>query len=95
MQKTKEWLVLNAVYAWLYHYGDQADSVVMKHQYEELQKELENEQSKNTSVKNGDVRRKDKGRKKPQALRSAKQRAKMLKLKLLLSQSRAKDDANT
>ena len=50
MQKTKEWLVLNAVYAWLYHYGDQADSVVMKHQYEELQKELENEQSKNTTV---------------------------------------------
>ena len=51
MQKTKEWLVLNAVYAWLHHYGDQADSVVMKHQYEELQKELENEQSKNTSSK--------------------------------------------
>ena len=51
MQKTKEWLVLNAVYAWLYHYGDQADSVVMKHQYEELKKELENEQSKNTSSK--------------------------------------------
>ena len=50
MQKTKEWLVLNAVYAWLYHYGDQADSVVMKHQYEELKKELENEQSKNTTV---------------------------------------------
>ena len=51
MQKTKQWLVLNAVYAWLYHYGDQADSVVMKHQYEELKKELENEQSKNTSSK--------------------------------------------
>ena len=51
MQKTKEWLILNAVYAWLYHYGDQADSVVMKHQYEELQKELENEQSKNTTSK--------------------------------------------
>ena len=50
MQKTKQWLVLNAVYAWLHHYGDQADSVVMKHQYEELQKELENEQSKNTTV---------------------------------------------
>ena len=50
MQKTKEWLVLNAVYAWLHHYGDQADSVVMKHQYEELQKELENEQSTNTTV---------------------------------------------
>ena len=50
MQKTKEWLVLNAVYAWLHHYGDQADSVVMKHQYEELKKELENEQSKNTTV---------------------------------------------
>ncbi len=51
MQKTREWLVLNAVYAWLHHYGDQADSVVMKHQYEELQKELENEQSKNTTSK--------------------------------------------
>ena len=51
MQKTREWLVLNAVYAWLHHYGDQADSVVMKHQYEELKKELENEQSKNTTSK--------------------------------------------
>ena len=48
--KSKEWLILNAVYAWLHHYGDQADSVVMKHQYEELQKELENEQSNNTPV---------------------------------------------
>jgi hypothetical protein len=51
MQKTKQWLVLNAVYAWLHHYGDQVDSVVMKHQYEELKKELENEQSKNTTSK--------------------------------------------
>ena len=50
MPKTKEWLILNAVYAWLYHYGDQADSVVMKHQYEELKKELENEQSNNTPI---------------------------------------------
>ena len=47
MQKTREWLVLNAVYAWLHHYGDQADA----EQYEELKKELENEQSKNTTSK--------------------------------------------
>ena len=46
MQKTKEWLILNAVYAWLHHYGDQANA----EQYEELKKELENEQSKNTTV---------------------------------------------
>ena len=45
--------------------------------------------------KNGDVQRKDQGRKRPQALRSAKQRAKMLRLKLLLSQSHSKNDANT
>ena len=37
MQKTKEWLILNAVYAWLHHYGDQANA----EQYEELKKELE------------------------------------------------------
>ena len=43
--------------------------------------------------KNGDVQRKDKGRKKPQALRSARKRAKMLKLKLLLeSQSHGKKE---
>ena len=47
MQKTREWLVLNAVYAWLHHYGDQANA----EQYEELKKELENEQSKNTTSK--------------------------------------------
>jgi len=54
MPKTKQWLVLNAVISWLYHYGDLEESIVLKHQYEELKKELEqdiiNEQSKNTTV---------------------------------------------
>ena len=55
MKRTKEWLVLNAVISWLYHYGDQEESIVLKHQYEELKKELEqeiiNEQSNNTTSK--------------------------------------------
>ena len=38
--------------------------------------------------KNGDVQRKDKGKKRPQSLRQAKKRAKQLKRKLL-SQSNA------
>ena len=40
MQKTKEWLILNAVYSWLYHYKDQEDAIMLKHQYEQLHKEL-------------------------------------------------------
>ena len=54
MPKTKQWLVLNAVISWLYHYADQEEAVVLKHQYEELKKELEqeiiNEQSKDSPV---------------------------------------------
>tara|TARA_R100000329_G_scaffold139369_1_gene121247 strand:+ start:216 stop:464 length:249 start_codon:yes stop_codon:yes gene_type:complete len=54
MPKTKQWLVLNAVISWLYHYADQEDAVELTSQYEELKKELEqetiNEQSKNTTV---------------------------------------------
>ena len=55
MSKTREWLVLNAVISWLYHYADQEEAIILKHQYEELKKELEqeiiNEQSKNTTSK--------------------------------------------
>ena len=40
MNKTKEWLILNAVYTWLYHYRDAQEAIVLKHQYEELHKEL-------------------------------------------------------
>ena len=54
MKKTKKWLVLNAVISWLYHYADQEEAVVLKHQYEELKKELEqetiDEQSNDTPV---------------------------------------------
>ena len=57
MSKTREWLVLNAVISWLYHYTDQDEALPLKHQYEELKKELEqeiinnHEQSKNTTSK--------------------------------------------
>ena len=47
MPKTREWLILNAVYAWLYHYSDQANA----DEYRKLKEELENEQSKNTTSK--------------------------------------------
>ena len=49
MQKTKQWLILNAVYAWLYHYKDQEDAIMLKHQYEELHKELYSAFIKNDS----------------------------------------------
>ena len=47
MPKTREWLILNAVYAWLHHYSDQANA----DEYRKLKEELENEQSKNTTSK--------------------------------------------
>ena len=49
MKKTKEWLILNAVYSWLYHYRDQEDAIMLKHQYEELHKELYSAFIKNDS----------------------------------------------
>ena len=55
MQKTREWLVLNAVISWLYHYTDQDEAQALKLEYKMLKKELEqeiiNEQSKNTTSK--------------------------------------------
>ena len=47
MPKTREWLILNAVYAWLHNYSDQANA----DEYRKLKEELENEQSKNTTSK--------------------------------------------
>ena len=47
MPKTREWLILNAVYAWLHNYSDQANA----DEYRKLKEELENEQSKNTTNK--------------------------------------------
>ena len=40
MLKTKEWLILNAVKTWLYHYEDKEDELTP--QYRELNKELYN-----------------------------------------------------
>ena len=40
MQKTKEWLILNAVKAWLYNYRDKEDELTP--QYDTLHKELYN-----------------------------------------------------
>ncbi len=40
MQKTKEWLILNAVKAWLYNYEDKEEELTP--QYQQLHKELYN-----------------------------------------------------
>ena len=41
-KKTKEWLILNAVKTWLYHYKDLEEAKVLTPQYDELHKELYN-----------------------------------------------------
>jgi len=38
--KSKEWLILNAVKTWLYHYEKQEEAEVLTPQYQELHKEL-------------------------------------------------------
>ena len=40
MQKTKEWLILNAVKAWLYNYEDKEEELTP--QYQQLHQELYN-----------------------------------------------------
>ena len=49
MSKTKEWLLYNAVLSWLSHYGGMGSDLTP--QYQELVKELENEQSNNTETR--------------------------------------------
>ena len=49
MKKTKEWLLYNAVLSWLSHYGGMGSDLTP--QYQELVKELENEQSNNTETR--------------------------------------------
>ena len=48
MKKTKEWLLYNAVLSWLSHYGGMGSDLTP--QYQELVKELENEQSLTTKT---------------------------------------------
>ena len=40
MNKTKEWLILNAVHTWLYHYEKQDEAAELTPQYQQLHKEL-------------------------------------------------------
>ena len=40
MNKTKEWLILNAVHTWLYHYEKQDDAAELTPQYQKLHREL-------------------------------------------------------
>ena len=40
MNKTKEWLILNAVHTWLYHYEKQDEAAELTPQYQKLHKEL-------------------------------------------------------
>ena len=48
MKKTKEYLIYNAVLSWLANYGSMGSDLTP--QYQELLKELENEQSNNTKT---------------------------------------------
>jgi len=43
MEKTREWLFYNAVMAWLVNYAEKGDPDLIK-QYQDLLKELDNEQ---------------------------------------------------
>ena len=49
MKKTKEWLLYNAELSWLSHYGGMGSDLTP--QYQELVKELEDEQSNNTETR--------------------------------------------
>ena len=49
MKKTKEWLLYNEVLSWLSNYGGMGSDLTP--QYQELVKELENEQSNNTETR--------------------------------------------
>ena len=49
MKKTKEYLLYNAVLSWLANYGSMGSDLTP--QYQELLKELENEQSNNTETR--------------------------------------------
>ena len=49
MKKTKEYLIYNAVLSWLANYGSMGSDLTP--QYQELLKELENEQSNNTETR--------------------------------------------
>ena len=72
--KSKDWLILNAVLAYLHHYPNNTHT----EDYKKLKDELINP----STVRKRGRRRKDKGRKKPQALRQARKRVKSLKRKL-------------
>ena len=50
MLKTKEWLIINAVAAWLHNYAE-VEAGEMTAQYRELYKELEDEQSNDTKTR--------------------------------------------
>ena len=73
-KKSKDWLILNAILAYLHNYP----SNTWTQQYQELRDEL----TKPTEVRKRGRPAKDKGRKKPQQLRQAKERRKHLILKL-------------
>tara|TARA_Y100000401_G_C8212295_1_gene169087 strand:+ start:348 stop:587 length:240 start_codon:yes stop_codon:yes gene_type:complete len=40
MKQTKEWLILNAVHTWLYHYEKQDEAAELTPQYQQLHEEL-------------------------------------------------------
>ena len=50
MKKTKEWLLYNAVLAWLHHYELNDNASEFADQYKQLAEELKNEQSNNTKT---------------------------------------------
>jgi hypothetical protein len=49
MEKTREWLFYNAVMAWLVNYAEKGNPDLVK-QYQDLLKELDNEQFRTTKT---------------------------------------------
>ena len=82
--KSREWLLYNAVLTWLHHYDLSEYTSEFTDDYKLLAEELRQvyEQSTTTKTQKPDVQRKDKGRKKPQAIRQARKRTKQLIKKL-------------
>ena len=50
MTKSREWLTINAVMAWLHNYAE-VEAGELTAQYQELYKELEDEQSNDTKTR--------------------------------------------
>ena len=77
MNKTKEWLILNAVHTWLYHYERQDEAAELTPQYQQLHKELYDAFVTNdTPVQKRGRPAKRQGKKKASSIASSKEESK-------------------